>query len=246
MFLIIFFQIKKQNGRIKAQSSQIRDQERKIQEQNTKIQDQETVIADLKKHMDEWDQKFSDLTSELIRAREELSTILPNATTSKFSPPTPHITVPPPKIFKSNIKPRTAQVLPPISSLLPYDVERKRKASSALDIPSKLSRSNDLISSFLFRIGDNLLSANDKVEADKPEVKVKESEKQELEKVMENEKQRSLEKQKGNEKKSGGLRKGLLPAQFLSETIENLITSPISKMRSRKRKSSEEIEYSRD
>ncbi|KAG5886023.1 hypothetical protein JTB14_023664 [Gonioctena quinquepunctata] len=64
--------LRKQNTRLKAQSLKIREQERKIQEQNTKIQEQEATLADIKKHIDEWDQKYKDLTTELVRARDDI------------------------------------------------------------------------------------------------------------------------------------------------------------------------------
>lgn len=102
--------------RLKAQSRKLKEQERKIQEQNTKIQEQETTLADIKKHIDEWDQKYTDLTTELVRARDEIlaATVSgvppsqrPSTSSTEASP-----VASPPKIFRTNIKPRMAQILP--------------------------------------------------------------------------------------------------------------------------------------
>lgn len=104
--------------RLKAQSRKLKEQERKIQEQNTKIQDQETTLADIKKHIDEWDQKYTDLTTELVRARDEIlaATVSSSAGSQGTNTTTNCTQVCPvsssPKIFRSNIKPRVAQILP--------------------------------------------------------------------------------------------------------------------------------------
>lgn len=105
--------------RLRSQSVKLKEQERKIQEQNTKIQDQEATLADIKKHIDEWDQKYTDLTTELVRARDEIlaatvaaaasSSPTPNtATSSAQGSPTQN----PPRFFRTNIKPRMAHILP--------------------------------------------------------------------------------------------------------------------------------------
>lgn len=57
------------------QSVKIRQQEAKLGEQATKLAEQDTQIADLKRHLEEWDHKFGDLTAELSRAREESGAI---------------------------------------------------------------------------------------------------------------------------------------------------------------------------
>lgn len=117
----------------------IREQERKIQEQNVKIQEQESTLADIKKHIDEWDQKYTDLTSELVRARDD---ILSAAASIQRTPTSQQTSTP--KTYKSNIKPRMTHILPKnYTNVLAFDVERKRKPISNLlpDIPIKRNRS---------------------------------------------------------------------------------------------------------
>lgn len=125
--------MKRQSIRIKTQNDLIREQERKLQEQQTKLHEQESTVADLKKHMDEWEQKYSDLTAELVRAREDRTKPLPSP---KESTPVAL----PNSIYKTNIKPRAS-----FSFSAPFqfhtELERKRKASISNEIPSKLSRS---------------------------------------------------------------------------------------------------------
>lgn len=104
--------------RLRSQSIKLKEQERKIQEQNTKIQEQEATLADIKKHIDEWDQKYTDLTTELVRARDEILAATVASASNSQSPNTssnsPQIcSMPsPPKIFRTNIKPRMAHILP--------------------------------------------------------------------------------------------------------------------------------------
>lgn len=57
------------------QSVKIRQHEAKLSEQATKLTEQDTQIAELKRHLEEWDHKFGDLTAELSRAREESGAI---------------------------------------------------------------------------------------------------------------------------------------------------------------------------
>lgn len=119
--------VKRQSLKLKTQAIKIHEQERRIQEQSTKIAEQESTIADLRKHMDEWEQKFSDLTAE-VRAKDDhhsSKSLIP--TTSKF-----HL---------SNIKPRRAQVLPKSFSAIHAELERKRKCASPFEVPPKLARS---------------------------------------------------------------------------------------------------------
>lgn len=114
----ILFQLRRQNMRLKLQSRKLKDQERKIQEQNTKIQEQESTLADIKKHIDEWDQKYTDLTTELVRARDEIlaatvaSTATPSGTNVSCSSTQASPVSTTPKLFRSNIKPRMAHILP--------------------------------------------------------------------------------------------------------------------------------------
>lgn len=128
---IFVTQLKQQNKLLKEKLQKIRAQEQKMFEQNVKIQEQESSIADLKKHMDEWNQKFSDLTSEVIRAREDI--------TCKTQPSSSYKPILP-KFLKSNIKPRVAQILPRSYSSPHAEMERKRKLDSVSEIPPKMSK----------------------------------------------------------------------------------------------------------
>lgn len=155
----LFQKLRKQNMRIKAQSLKIREQEKKIQEQNTKIQDQEATLADFKKHIEEWDQKYKDLTAELVRAREDILTA-----TSQRSPTAPTHNAATARCFKTNIKPRTSQVLPKTySSNLNFDLDRKRKSSLIPEIPLKRNRApeSDVKEALNLKIPDLLNFRND-------------------------------------------------------------------------------------
>ncbi|XP_044268874.1 protein MCM10 homolog [Tribolium madens] len=184
--------MKKQNKRLKAQSVRIRDQERKIQEQTAKIQEQETALADIKKHMDEWDQKYKDLTNELVRARDY---ILLKATSSKASS---SYTPSPPKLCRSSIRPRVSHLLFRNYGPIHLDLERKRKSNLLPEIPVKVSRAQ----------GDEDEKSIDELLPLKEPDKSNESE------------------GKGN----------------FSFLIENLIKTPLTAIKSRKRKMAEEID----
>lgn len=136
--------------RVKKQNNIIRSQTSVIREQSSKLKDQDTGIAELKRHVEEWDLKFADLVAELSRARDESSSTSTSAPSSSSTPsaPCPNIEVPSlstsPRLYKSNIKPRMAQIMPRNSTGLDtptYDYERKRKlpTSSSL-VPIKMSR----------------------------------------------------------------------------------------------------------
>lgn len=168
--------------------------------------------------MDEWDQKFSDLTAELIRAREDLI--------SKSVPPT--VPAPPfprpisPKFMKSNIRPRTA--LPKFYEIPRMELERKRKASSFSEIPYKMSRSvtsTSMSSDICNKINENITSNISKNITDS------------LAKAGDN---NTEAKEKGFISRKGGL------GPFLSSSIEMLLKAPINSIKSRKRKMSEEID----
>lgn len=75
--------------------------------------------------MDEWEQKFSDLTGELTRARDDLG--------SKSAPSTSECSA---TFYKSTIRPRMAQIRPSLH----YELERKRKLEVPTDVPAKVSR----------------------------------------------------------------------------------------------------------
>lgn len=194
------------------QSAKLREQERKLQELTMKIQEQESSVADLKKHVDEWDQKFSDLTGELTRAREDIGTkssIPPAPKTSTSSPP--------PKFYKSNIRPRMAQILPSISAIR-YELERKRKTNVNSEVPSKMSRSST----------DTAEDLNDKLNNDNIIAKsIKEI-------VDEIDNREDQQRDLGLEKSDFGT--------FLSSSLENILKTPIISVRSRKRKITEDID----
>nr|CAH7755992.1 unnamed protein product [Callosobruchus chinensis] len=122
--------LKRQNVRLKAQAFKIREQDRKIQEQTTKIQEQEGSLADIKKHIDEWDQKYKDLTSDLIRAKDDILSAMAHSSS-------------PPKLFKSNIRPRMSHILPRSCIGIQLDLERKRKSNLLPDIPVKRNRDRE-------------------------------------------------------------------------------------------------------
>lgn len=146
--------MKRHTLKLKAQAIKIREQERKIQEHTAKMHEQEATIADLRKHIDEWEQRFSDLTAE-VRAKDDHM----NKTAGGLAPPPPLSSIiPSPKYHHlPNIKPRKAQVLPPKAfSVMHAELERKRKGPSPLEIPNKMPRnvgnidlvSNHAVSSF--------------------------------------------------------------------------------------------------
>ncbi|PSN36157.1 F-box only protein 28 [Blattella germanica] len=56
------------------------EQEAKLAEQSSKLAEQDTQIAELKRHLEEWDHKFGDLSAELSRAREESGGITESGT----------------------------------------------------------------------------------------------------------------------------------------------------------------------
>ncbi|XP_030750085.1 F-box only protein 28 [Sitophilus oryzae] len=135
--------MRKQKNILRIQSSKIHEQERKIQEQNQKIMEQESALNEIKKHVDDWDQKYKDLTTELIRARDEILLKASSSSGSLLS--SPSLTSTPIQTgsfksptFKTNIKPRVAHILPKSYTL---DFDRKRKGSNATEIPLKRNRS---------------------------------------------------------------------------------------------------------
>nr|CAI5825881.1 unnamed protein product [Callosobruchus analis] len=131
---------KRQNVRLKAQAVKLREQERKIQEQTTKIQEQEASLADIKKHIDEWDQKYKDLTSDLIRAKDDILSAMSHSRPSTGnSLPSPS----PPKSYRSNIRPRMSHILPRSCISLQLELERKRKSNLLPEIPVKRNRDRE-------------------------------------------------------------------------------------------------------
>lgn len=215
-------QVKRHSKLIREKSIKIREQERKLQEQVAKIEQQETSIADLKKHVDEWDQKFSDLTAELIRAREDLI--------SKSVPPPVISPLPRSEIITrpTRVKPRSA--LPKYFNLPRMELERKRKNEPFSDIPYKMPRVTGLASSISDdiyckinenitcniskNITDNLNKTNDS--GGSPNV--------------------ADTRDKGFVSKKEGF------GPFLSSSIEMILNAPINSIKSRKRKISEDID----
>ncbi|KRT80967.1 hypothetical protein AMK59_5205 [Oryctes borbonicus] len=126
--------VKRQGLKLKTQAIKIHEQERKIQEQSSKIQEQETTIADLRKHIDEWEQKFADLTIE-VRVKDDHK-----SKTNHASQIVSNLLPPPSKYHLPNIKPRRAQVLPKAISVIHAELERKRKCTSPFEVPNKIAR----------------------------------------------------------------------------------------------------------
>ncbi|KAK4873451.1 hypothetical protein RN001_015480 [Aquatica leii] len=205
-------QFKRQTKMLREKSLTIKEQERKLQEQATKLQEQETSIADLKKHVEEWDQKFSDLTAELIRAREDL--------TPKSAPPPeePAIVT---KLTRCNIKPRTG--LSKFFEIPNVDLERKRKSIFNSEIPNKISRT---FTSTAISDDDICNKINENITSN-------------ISKNITNSLNKDNEKNEEKVKGFIGRKGGFVP--FLSNSIELLFKAPISSIKSRKRKMAEEI-----
>lgn len=113
-------------------------------------------MVDIKKHLEEWDQKYKDLTTELFRARDD-DILLKTTSTSKSSTVPSSGTLTSPRFFKSAIKPRMAQILPKTYYNFHLDLERKRKSDLLPEIPVKLSKNSDLEQAVTIRqpIGDS-------------------------------------------------------------------------------------------
>lgn len=67
--------LKRYGAQLTLQASEIREQKAKLAEQNAKLTEQDAQIAELKRHLEEWDHKFGDLSAKLSRAREESGAI---------------------------------------------------------------------------------------------------------------------------------------------------------------------------
>lgn len=65
------WQINRMRLTIQKQTGLIRKQSLRLNLHRKKIQDQEAQLAEMRKHLEEWEQKMFDLTTELSRAREE-------------------------------------------------------------------------------------------------------------------------------------------------------------------------------
>ncbi|KAL1516619.1 hypothetical protein ABEB36_000506 [Hypothenemus hampei] len=131
--------LRKQNAKLRIQMAKLREQDRKLQEQNAKILEQDAALTEIKKHMEDWEQKYKDLTAELVRARDEILLKTSPSTSSLLSIQraceNSNAHVP----FKTNIKPRVAHILP--KGYLGMDLERKRKSTLCTELPLKRNRS---------------------------------------------------------------------------------------------------------
>lgn len=71
---MFFLSVKNQMARIKLRMQRqeylVRKQNLKLYKQAKKMQDQDTQLAEVRKHLEEWEQKMVDLTTEVSRARE--------------------------------------------------------------------------------------------------------------------------------------------------------------------------------
>lgn len=198
--------------RLKAQSLKIKEQERKIQEQNTKIVEQETTLADIKKHIDEWDQKYTDLTTELVRARDDI------LSATSHSSPSSSVQTSPPKFYKTNIKPRMAHILP---KALQFDLDRKRKSNLLPEIPLKRNRTPEDKKNIsnTHKKDDINLNIPDRIDF-KNEKNNKDEENQEI--------------------KGRFVRSDL--GSIITSSLENLLKNSLNNMKSRKRKMADDID----
>ncbi|KAG5322447.1 FBX28 protein, partial [Pseudoatta argentina] len=69
-FLSMRNEITRMRLRIQRQEYLVRQQTLKLHKQAKKIHDQDTLLAEVRKHLEEWEQKMVDLTTEVSRARE--------------------------------------------------------------------------------------------------------------------------------------------------------------------------------
>lgn len=69
-FLSMRNQMARMKLRIQRQEYVVRKQTLKLHKQAKKILDQDTQLAEMRKHLEEWEQKMVDLTTEVSRARE--------------------------------------------------------------------------------------------------------------------------------------------------------------------------------
>ena len=67
--------MKRYGAQLTIQGSEIREHKAKLAEQSAKLTEQDAQIAELKRHLEEWDHKFGDLSAKLSRAREESGAI---------------------------------------------------------------------------------------------------------------------------------------------------------------------------
>ncbi|KAJ8922229.1 hypothetical protein NQ315_004166 [Exocentrus adspersus] len=205
--------LRKQNMRLKCQSLKIKEQEKKIQEQNTKIMEQEATLADIKKHIDEWDQKYTDLTTELVRARDDILSAASHSSSSNTTQSSP-------KFYKSNIKPRVTHILPKSYTGLQFDLERKRKSNLLPDIPLKRNRTPETDEK-------TVSNKNSDINLNIPD-------------LIDFKKENCNKQGEGLDVKTRFTRSDL--GSMISSSLENLLKNPLSSIKSRKRKMPDELD----
>lgn len=210
---------------LKVQARKIKQQEQKLHEQNTKIQEQEAALADIRKHIDEWDQKLTDLTTELIRARDDIVAAAkqkPTSSTTASQVPSS------PKIFKTNIKPRMAHILPKNYISIYLDPYRKRKSNLLPEIPLKRNKTPEKDDKKESQLGlnynDNSLKVNipDIVNFDNIRI------------------ERSIPENDSSENTSRFSRSNI--GSVINSSLEHLLKGPLTNIKSRKRKMTEDID----
>lgn len=131
--------MKRQSISLKSQNNKLREYESKLQINQSKINKHETTINDLKKQMEEWDQKFADLTSEINRAREEAQKFL---NTTKQSEKTCDEV----QLNEGNVKSHLSHVTLP----------RKRQSTLEFDFPNKKSKGISNKEDITYLIDENI------------------------------------------------------------------------------------------
>nr|XP_022900138.1 F-box only protein 28 [Onthophagus taurus] len=194
-------------SKLKEHSTKLRDHERKYNGQAQKISEQEAIIVDLRKHIDEWEQKFNDFAAEM-RARDEF-----NDKPKEISPKIGNT----PISLGQNIKPRIAQVL---GKSFSSELERKRKYSLNSDLaPIKFARSDNNKEE---NCTTNVKLFGETLKKESANINLT-NENQQLNQIQEN-----MSLIKRNE-------------TFFSSLLESIIKNPITSIKSRKRKMSEDI-----
>lgn len=111
--------------------------------------------------MDEWDQKYKDLTTEIVRARDYI--LLKASSPQKSNTPTivPSIQSSTTRHFKPHARPRVSRFLLENYTNLHLDLDRKRKSNLLPEIPVKVSRSLDAANEEGTPIIDKLMPLKD-------------------------------------------------------------------------------------
>lgn len=207
----LYNKIEKQSVTIKHQTNLIQEHETKLKEQAGKLQEQDSAICSIQKQMSEWDQKFSDLNTEVAKSQDVLAR-------SVFAPEPLLSSHPSNRTFT---RPRLSHTKTPNAYLM--ELERKRKSSMEIDIPHKLR----------FITTPNLSGLNLK---DHVNMKIDENITQNI---------------------SQNIRRGQLPGEklkqhdvvgelgsFISSSIEAILKNPLTGIKSRKRRSADDLDLS--